>query len=427
MKLLVFNVKYSENLGDGLLEMCLEQGLVAANADAKVETFDIAGRREFGGQRAGRAQALRLLEQLPVFARRAVVSLMLHRKLSRLRERFDRALKTADAVVIGGGNLFQDDDLNFPLKVGTVLDCVARSRKPLIIHAVGVSAHWSKPAAALFARLNKTNLKSVSVRDKVSLENWQAHFPTGPAAFIVPDPGVMVEDLTLPVARQSGADSSIPTIAICVTAPVILRRHASIKVSDITLQDAAEYVELVKIAVSQGYRVTLFSNGAQEDQALAEQVFAMLEMGGMTGNRLITLAVRPERPEELVMLLKPASVVIAHRLHACIAAYGLNIPAVGLDWDSKLASFFELTERSDYCLSGDQMTPQIVFERLVSAMESGIASSKRATIIKAAKSAVPSFGNIAARAPSEDSEKDMKREPKMALLSLQTAQDGSSL
>ena len=423
MKVLVFNVKYSENLGDGLLAMCLEQGLVAANADIKVETFDIAGRREFGSNLAGRAQSLRLLEQLPAFARRAAVSLILHRKLSHLRKRFDRALKTADAVIIGGGNLFQDDDLNFPLKIGTVLDCVARSHKPLIVHAVGVSAHWSKRAASLFARLNKADLKSVSVRDRVSLENWQAHFPNGLAAFIALDPGVMADELTLPVVCPAGTDSSVPTIAICVTAPIILRRHASIRVSDITLQDAAEYVELVKIAVSQGYRVMLFSNGAQEDQALAEQVFAMLEVGGMAGDRRITLAARPGRPEELVILLKSASVVIAHRLHACIAAYGLNIPTVGLDWDSKLASFFELTERSGYCLSGEQMTPWKIFERLVSAMESKIVPAKRAAIIKAAKSAVPSFGNVAANAPSESPEKDVKREPKKALLSLHPAPD----
>lgn len=39
---------------------------------------------------------------------------------------------------------------------------------------------------------------------------------------------------------------------------------------------------------------------------------------------------------------------MAHRLHANIVAYGLNIPSIGMNWDKKVESFFELTGRKRY-------------------------------------------------------------------------------
>ena len=46
MKILVFNVKYSENLGDGLLADCIEETLRAEGGE--VETLDLAGRTAVG-------------------------------------------------------------------------------------------------------------------------------------------------------------------------------------------------------------------------------------------------------------------------------------------------------------------------------------------------------------------------------------------
>ncbi len=58
MKIVVFNVKYSENLGDGLLAQCIEAGLIRGAGHIEVETIDLAGREGFGmggsGRRASR-------------------------------------------------------------------------------------------------------------------------------------------------------------------------------------------------------------------------------------------------------------------------------------------------------------------------------------------------------------------------------------
>lgn len=390
MKILVFNVKYSENLGDGLLALCLEKALTEVGEDVKVETIDLAGRTAFGETHRRRTAALTILEHLPSPVRRTLVAAVLSRKLKGLKARYDRALRSADAVVLGGGNLFQDDDLNFPLKIAAALDCVARSGKPLAVHAVGVSARWSGKACQLFGRISRTNLVSVSVRDAVSLANWKAHFPNGPAASIVPDPGLLANELSLP-----DIESPIPfrrkILGVCVTAPMILRRHASIDPAAIPLSSLADYSALIRNAIDNGYRVNLFTNGAREDQTFAERIAGLPELATIVRDGRLSLADRPERPEELLVILKTATIVLAHRLHACIACYALGIPHVGLGWDSKLPGFFEQVGRARYCLTDKSIDAERILSALSDAGSEGIDRSQASAFCFKAISSAPTF------------------------------------
>ncbi|RYD26520.1 MAG: polysaccharide pyruvyl transferase family protein, partial [Lysobacteraceae bacterium] len=64
MRIVVFNVKYSPNLGDGLLSECLEEELRSCGDDVSVVTVDIAGRTDYGTSGRNRRALLRILEAL---------------------------------------------------------------------------------------------------------------------------------------------------------------------------------------------------------------------------------------------------------------------------------------------------------------------------------------------------------------------------
>ncbi|MDL2401319.1 polysaccharide pyruvyl transferase family protein [Rhizobium mayense] len=384
MKIVVFNVKYSENLGDGLLAQCVEAGLTKGAGHIEVETIDLAGREGFGtGGNGRRQQALKVLHRLPAFARRWAVGYVLGRTLRKLRGQWDAKIAAADAVVIGGGNLFQDDDLNFPLKVGTVLDCVRRHNRPLAIYAVGVSGHWSAPASRLFGRLKRTNLVHLSVRDSFAQDSWRQHFPEGPEAMIVHDPGLLTRALVSEASR-SAPSKHPPTVGLCVTEPVILQRHASQKASAIPLTDIAEYRDLIRLLVQDGYRVRLFCNGASEDQTFAKRIWDEPSMQRFAATGALQLALRPCLPEELIRILLSTDVILAHRLHACIAAYSLEIPHVGLGWDKKVEGFFRAVGRQSYFLNGGGTSPSDIAKLLRAADSEGIESFRhRATMSQA--------------------------------------------
>ncbi len=386
MKVLVFNVKYSENLGDGLLAECLETAL-SNRPDMQVETIDLAGRTAFGTTHSRRQLAIRTLHMLPAFARRLAVKAMLGSKLEKLAEVWSSKIDNADAVVVGGGNLFQDDDLNFPLKIGTLLDCVNRSGKPLAIYAVGVSGTWSPQAAQLFARLKTTNLIHLSVRDDLALKNWKRHFPSEVSPIVLPDPGLLTRTLLHAKNDRFGSNASA-TVGICVTDPVILQRHAGGPATDIALRSVVEYRALIRQLVEDGYRIRLFCNGAREDQAFAERLLTEKTMQAYTASNWISLAVRPEKPEDLIDILRSVSVVLAHRLHACIAAYSLAIPHVGLGWDPKVASFFKAVGRETYFAAGPSATAVLIASLIKLAEANVVDNARREATLAAAASGI---------------------------------------
>jgi polysaccharide pyruvyl transferase WcaK-like protein len=386
MKILVFNVKYSENLGDGLLAQCLEKALKARSDNITVETIDIAGRADFGATQRSRQLAINLLQWLPAWARRTVVQRALAPKLAKLMPRWERAMMSADAVVIGGGNLFQDDDLNFPLKIGAVLDCARGSGLPVVVHAVGVGKAWSTPARRLFGKLEDTNLKGVMVRDAGAQANWRSHFKDGPAPRRALDPGLLACDLVTPRYPDHGPYNG--TVGICVTSPVILRRHASQKASTIPLKSVKDYRETILEFIAAGYRVRLFCNGAREDQAHLEKIVRGGEMTDLLASGQLVTSLRPIFPAELLDILQSTTVVVAHRLHACIAAYSLARPHVGLGWDGKVSGFFQSVDRSEFYLSGKHVTPASICATALRAHEVGIDSRQRLAIIDEARRSV---------------------------------------
>ncbi|WP_428333536.1 polysaccharide pyruvyl transferase family protein [Novosphingobium sp.] len=175
MKIALLNVKFSPNLGDGLLSECLERELAIAMPGVEVVAIDLAGRaqyRDHGRSRRGRLMAL--LEALPRWARRYAVRVALAILVQiRLRRHVRNRLHGVDAVVVGGGNLLSDSDLNFPMKLAGALSEVARARLPVAVHAVGVSRGWSRTGHKLFVRaLRGTPLIFASVRDRRSQQAW---------------------------------------------------------------------------------------------------------------------------------------------------------------------------------------------------------------------------------------------------------------
>lgn len=388
MKVVIFNVKYSENLGDGILAQCLETLLARGASGLDVKTIDLAGRSTFGTSSGGRRRLLlKVLQAMPSFARRLAVKQVLGPALRRLQVEWQTEIDAADAVVIGGGNLFQDDDLNFPLKVGAVLNCVKRSGKPLAVYAVGTSRDWSLEARQLFGTLEETQLVHVSVRDTIASANWLRHFPTGPKVQIRPDPGLLVRDIVTckAIAPLKSADRAI---GICVTDPVILRRHSSHGLARIPFRHADDYRALLEQMLDAGYRVCLFTNGAQEDQAFARRILKAPGLAARIDSGDLALAPRPKTPEDLVHIIAATQVILAHRLHACIAAYSLGVPPVGLGWDPKVDGFFQFVGRAEYFANGADLSTQHIASLLEEAARRGIDPAVHAAILDQARDGI---------------------------------------
>lgn len=349
LDLAIAAVPYSSNLGDGIIHDIMTRVVRDDDAPVSVATIDLAGRSRYAGldasERSKRQNNLKLINALPVFMRRGVVfvyALLLYWR--KTRAVYADTLRGADHVIIGGGHLLSDFDLNFPAKLYCLYLGLRRFNVPFSLYGVGASDKWSPPGRYLLRKLLRSPLlRGVTARDAYSrevimreLDAVGRRVPVGE----VWDPAVATA-LYHDASRLRTADA---------------QRSVGVNVADLKLLAGAgdvgtgieEGIEFFRILIKRlntaGHRVTLFTNGAEEDERFLDRLCA-------TPNPDATRAARPLTPDELIALIRQFDAIVSHRLHAHIVAFSYAIPSIGLGWDSKVSSFFSRAGRSRFLIA----------------------------------------------------------------------------
>jgi len=380
MKIALFNVKYSQNLGDGLLTECLEREL-AGTAQLDVTSCDLAGRVGYDSGLRNRKAVLTVLSLCPAPVRRALVRAALTPTLERtLRPRWRRELASADAVVIGGGHLLSDQDLNFPLKLRAALSEVKAAGLPTAVFGVGVSDDWSAPGKALFNQAFRgVDLVHVAVRDERSRQAWgrQMAPATETPAELCFDPGVLAAR-HYPVAPRRDRGT---LVALGLMDPLALRYHsASTRLTEAGYRDWL--AQLVRELAGRGWKVALFTNGSQEDRQFLAKAAPQL-----TAAAPGQVSVAPDfaKPADLAEFISAADLLLAHRLHANIAAFAFARPHIGFAWDPKVEAFFGATGRQQYVVPAVLTSPADTAGLAAAALGEGIDAAVHQRIVARAR------------------------------------------
>jgi polysaccharide pyruvyl transferase WcaK-like protein len=336
MNVRIFNVKYSPNLGDGLIAECLEQAIteLSTRQDLKVSSIDLAGRVGFARGNAGRVVALKLLDRLSSPLRRAAVFFPSQYNLHNIwLPHYRQMSKAANAIIVGGGNLFSDADLNFPIKLNGALKIVSEANLPVAIYGVGVSENWTPKGIDLLRKgLKKSNIRYVSVRDHLSKIHFDHFFSeaAGMSADVVYDPALLISKFRPKI--HSGSRPQV--VGINITSAIAVRYHSTLKPTDEEL--AGWYIDLCRGMSAAGHSLALFTNGSPEDEAfLARLKPPMLAIPRLKICEIST-------PYELSDLISSFSLLIAHRMHSIVSAYSYQVPVVPLAWDVKIKSLLEM-------------------------------------------------------------------------------------
>jgi polysaccharide pyruvyl transferase WcaK-like protein len=347
VKILLCAEVYSGNLGDPIIAAGLQEILHRVDPSIEVALFDISGRKglptaeEPVTTRPGPAQRLnRSLRRLGGTGRRA--SNLLHwvaRERRRLAVDCGRAFEGVDALVIGGGQLLMDNDLNFPLRINRMVAVAGAAGIPVAVHTCGVGARWSPYAESLVSgALSDRTIRWITTRDAESRKTLAGKFPCGAIETgLSPDPALWSAE-AYGVTRNEGS----ATVGLAVMAPEFMKPHLS---GPGRAADTATWCDfwgrVAEGLLAQGLQVEIFTNGDPQDEAFADRVAARV------GDRHARRLPRPLRPAELLGHVAAQSGVIGARLHTGIVAYSLRVPFVGLLWDRKVASFGGLTDRAE--------------------------------------------------------------------------------
>ena len=383
--IVLFNLKYSPNLGDGVIALCLENELRRHFVSWDVRSIDLAGRSEWTTPTGGakRIAALSLLRLFPSWAGEVAVRTLLGIELRRrLLQFYSDGVRGCSFALFGGGQLFQDGDLNFPLKISAAAEACSAAGVPFGVYGVGATASHSQAGRRLFNRvLTACQSGVVFARDEASVDRIRELGAPCPKSCL--DPGLLASDLW-PCSPTFHNDRR--TIGLCITHPAVLRHHGgAISSSFEAVVDRT--VALAGRLAADKYTVVCFTNGAEEDEMFLARCCDRLRQTGMVGSQVV-ISPRCKSPAELARLVASFDVVIAHRLHACILAYSYRIPAVGFRWDPKLQAFLDAVGQFDEALDFERTSNDEIASKVSAALARPVPLDKHGTVLELARSGV---------------------------------------
>lgn len=371
MKCIIFAVPFSSNLGDGIIYECIKAGLTHSTPELSVDCVDISGRTKFETQKKTNEIASRkFLTLMPSWIRPVFPAIkfgILSRK--KLLAHYSNPLASADFVIIGGGQLFSDLALNFPIKIHLLSTALSQNRTQAAIYSVGVPKKISTLGKILFrSALARINPKMLTTRDPLSLDRISNLFDLNQTkAGIVFDPAV-ITSIVYPAPARNNAKTRLG-ISVIADVAVQLGR----KTTTIDARTKSFYVELGATLLAKGYDLVYLTNGSHDDQDYLNELVEANKDFFSSPN--ITIAAQPFSPKELADSISCLDGIIADRLHANIIAYSYGIPSVGFSRDEKCPTFFESVNRSAFCIAEDA-TPLHAADTLINALKTKVSQAE---------------------------------------------------
>lgn len=150
----------------------------------------------------------------------------------------------------------------------------------------------------------------------------------------------------------------------------------------------ALFVGIAKVLDRKKIRYKFFTNGAYEDYQLGLKVVACL---GADSSILIH---RPVSAEKLMETIGKFSCLITCRMHSSIAAFALGIPSVVLSWNNKINQYMQHIGYPDRVITGKELIPELIVDRMLDAMKQGIDLEKRERMMRLAMESVQGYAEL---------------------------------
>jgi len=309
----------------------------------------------------------RIANRLRRFARKPLYHLF-HSIVSReYAKYYSKEIKNSQLIVVVGGGLIKYTTQYFGLGLQGLLKAAAKENVDVVFNAVGVEGYdsYNSRCKELKHILHHRSLKKITTRDDIDtlVQDYMQGKPAISCRMVC-DPAVWATEV-YGITRNS--NSKIIGIGVC--REDMLHAHGY-GISSTAFFDF--YVELAKSLVAEGQEVELFTNGLPEDNNTVVKVKQKLgEAGIEIGCRI------PTSPKELVEIISKYKAAVAARLHACIIAYSLEIPVIGLVWNNKLTFFGKNIGCEQYFIEPKDLSVEYVRTQLADVLNSQYDQSVR--------------------------------------------------
>lgn len=266
---------------------------------------------------------------------------------------YKKNIKTADLIIVVGGGLIKYTYQYFHPSLDGLMVAAERCGIPVVLNSVGVEGYdgTNKKCLALKSVLHKKALRHISTRDDIKTL-YNSYYDGKPSI-----PCVKVADPAVWAAEAYGITRSHSDIIGIGIGRGRLFIDNGKDFSD--KQFFVLYIQLIETLSKQGKQVELFTNGLDADNEFACQILKEMR------NRNIDIILRiPDTSKEMIENIASYRCIIAARLHSCIVAYSLGIPAIGFVWNDKLKLWGRNIDAEDFFIQTENLNTDYVLTKL---------------------------------------------------------------
>jgi len=343
-KIVLCTARFSDNLGDAVISDCMYY-LLAKYGDRDVVHLDISGRVEWSLEKISWLKYFIL--KLPA-SFRVVLFLVnwIFRGRAKLLSSLRDCVQDHDVVVFGGGQLILDNDWIFPIKIDLISRYAKDKGVAVGFVGCGVGTKFGLVSKLIYESIfSRENTKYISLRDERSITLFNKFFSTNFDPVLTYDAALYADEAY--GIKKELALNSINKIGLCVANS----RELGLASGETQGFDQRILIDgwrdLALLLVRRGFVVAFYTNGSAEDEIFKTGLSNLMAGEG------VSFVPRPKSPVELVETIGGFDLLVAHRLHSSIIAASLGVRAIGLSWDKKVKSFYELTGVGDLCVQGD--------------------------------------------------------------------------
>lgn len=240
-----------------------------------------------------------------------------------------KELSAVDAIILGGGNMIMDLSIipEYSYLAFLYTEIAKKLNIPVFSFAVGVGP-FRTGLQKKYAKKALQRCKINFVRDEQSYEMCKK---MGLSVDVCGDPAFSY----LPTLMVN--KSLQKRIAICIADYMCVK-------NSISRQDYVNrWIEIIRALNKKfpNHIISLFSSEAR-DYAVINEVYQRLDKGDNVE------VVNTTGIDDIVDLYSTTSVLLAMRMHSIIISILSEVPSIGLSWQPKIDSLFEMSGRTQY-------------------------------------------------------------------------------
>jgi len=252
-----------------------------------------------------------------------------------------KAFREVDAIIIGGGGIFQDIYNHYPIPFFTAMALLARlNRKRLILYCVGIGPIRSFVGKKL-CKFAANSADIICVRDEGSKDllktlgvNRPVHLSADPVFLLEPVRNENVEK----VIKLHHLTGNGPTIGVSVQ-DLLFWKNESRKILANTLDTLSKERGATIVFLPFG---TYKDGWFNKDKSSPVDMVASKKLAALMRGKY-SIITDELTPQELLAVIEKLDLVISMRLHGLIMGFNAGVPVVALTYEeeSKIKNLME--------------------------------------------------------------------------------------